>query len=159
MFLVGKLLKRSSLKTIWPNWLKFGKKHPWKVLYEVISKQNERWAIQAQPTVPYFDVLIKMFLLFATLFRTCFLFVRTIMVFCSNTIRAHYFPCTVSDKMFIPFAMLFILEGIYVFEVLFLLESISFSLHLLVRFYSVLRNFGKNGSDFWWIIFDQIYMF
>jgi len=37
--------------------------------------------------------------------------------------------------------MLFILEGIYVFEALFLLESISFSLHLLVRF-------GKNGSDF-----------
>jgi len=58
------------------------------------------------------------------------------------------FSCIVSDRTFMPFAMLFILEGIYVFEALFMLESISFFLHLLVRFYSVLRNFGKNGFDF-----------
>ena len=32
--------------------LKFCRKHIWKVLYKVSSKQNDRWATQAQPTVP-----------------------------------------------------------------------------------------------------------
>ena len=34
-------LKKIFSKTIWPNQLKFGRKHLWKVLYKVSSKQND----------------------------------------------------------------------------------------------------------------------
>jgi TRAP-type C4-dicarboxylate transport system substrate-binding protein len=39
-------------KTIWQNLLKFGRKHLWKVLYKVSSKQNDRSATKAEHTEP-----------------------------------------------------------------------------------------------------------
>jgi hypothetical protein len=51
LFLVGRFLNN----LLW-NWVanepKFGRKHLWKVLYKVFSKQNERWVTQAPPTEP-----------------------------------------------------------------------------------------------------------
>ena len=47
LWLANGQLKKIFSKTIWPNWLKFGRKHLWKVLYKVSSKQNDRWATMA----------------------------------------------------------------------------------------------------------------
>ena len=54
--------KSYPLKPSSQNEQQFGRKHIWKVLYKVSSKQNERWATQAQPTEP---LLVFIFLLWS----------------------------------------------------------------------------------------------
>jgi hypothetical protein len=51
-----------SFETAYPYEPKLGRKHlhVWKVLYEVSSQQNERWATQAQPPEPLVLLLLML---------------------------------------------------------------------------------------------------
>ena len=52
---LGLAIKTSSLK---PNPLTFGRKHLWKVLYNVSSKQSDRWATPDQRTESLVIIII-----------------------------------------------------------------------------------------------------
>ena len=61
LFLIGRFLKIFSSETALPNELTLGRKHLWKVLHKVSSKQNEKWATQAKTTEPLVFFLSSIF--------------------------------------------------------------------------------------------------
>ena len=103
-------ISKKIFSEMWPNEPKFGRKHLWKVQYKVCSKQNERWATQAQPTEPLVTIQTAYHLFWFLLQNVYHIFLVFFTKNCLYNIISFYHPFWIIwlfllhiSKRFFPF--------------------------------------------------------